>query len=163
MKVRGFETVRRNSSFIAKDVQKEVLGILLKEGDTKKATTYVKTVIDQMRKNAIPLDKVLINTQLQKSIESYESFTPHVAAAMRMRERGIQVGAGTIIKFVVVRGVGKIRDKVRLLDETKQCDYDPEYYINNQIIPAVEKIFAVLGVSADELQNKAAQSTLGKW
>ena len=163
MKVRGFETVRRNSSFVAKDVQKEVLGILLKEGDAKKATTYVKTVICQMQKNEIPIDKVVIHTQLQKSIEAYESFTPHVAAALRMRERGSQVGAGTIIKFVIVRGAGKIRDKVRLPDEAKQCDYDAEYYINNQIIPSVERIFAVLGVSNDELQNKPTQSTLGKW
>ena len=80
-----------------------------------------------------------------------------------MRDKGMNVGAGTIIKFVIVRGSGKIRDKVRLLDEVKQEDYDAEYYINNQIIPSVERIFSVLGVSADELQGKAAQSRLGNW
>ncbi|MBI4016174.1 MAG: ribonuclease H-like domain-containing protein [Candidatus Aenigmarchaeota archaeon] len=163
MKVRGFETVRRNSSFIAKDVQKEVLEILLKENDVKKAATFVKKIIEQMQNNQIPLDKVVIHTQLQKAIESYESFGPHVAAAMRMREKGQEVSAGTMIKFIVVKGAGKIRDKVRLPDETKQTDYDSEYYINNQIIPSVERIFAVLGISNDELQNKPVQSTLGKW
>ncbi len=163
MKIRGFETVRRNFSFIAKDVQKEVLNMLLKDGDARKAAAYVRSIVDQMRKNEIPLEKVLIHTQLQKGILSYESFTPHVAAAMRMRDKGSKVGAGTIVRFIIVRGAGKIRDKVRLPEEVKQEDYDAEYYINNQIIPSVERIFSVLGVPADELQSKTAQSTLGKW
>ena len=163
IKIRGFETVRRNFSFIAKEMQKEVLNILLREGDTPKATAYVRSVIDQLRKNMIPLEKVVIHTQLQKSIDAYENVGPHVAAAMRMREQGEKPSAGTIIKFIVVRGEGKIRDRVRLVNEIKQEDYDGEYYINNQILPSIERIFSVIGVSADMLQNKAEQKTLGKW
>ncbi len=163
IKIRGFETVRRNFSFIAKEVQKEVLNILLREGNTPKATTYVRSIVDQLRKNIIPLEKVVIHTQLQKSIEAYENVGPHVAAAMRMREHGEKPRAGTIIKFIVAKGEGKIRDKVRLINETQQQDYDGEYYINNQVLPSIERIFAVLGVSADMLQNKAEQKTLSNF
>jgi DNA polymerase elongation subunit (family B) len=42
----------------------------------------------------------------------------------------------------------------------KHLEYDPEYYINNQVLPAVGRIFEVLGYSKDSLQGKM-QTTLG--
>jgi DNA polymerase I len=41
----------------------------------------------------------------------------------------------------------------------KGMQYDDEYYINNQVIPAVQKIFEVLGYSKEELIGKL-QTTL---
>lgn len=161
VKIKGFETVRRNWSFIAKEVQKKVIEMILKEGDAKKAADYVKQVIADLRTNSIPIDKVVIHTMLSKEITYYESVGPHVAAAQRMREQGMDVGPGSIIKFVVVKGKGKIRDKVRLLEETAQEDYDGEYYINNQIIPGVERILETVGFNAEELASGEGQAKLG--
>ena len=160
IKIRGFETVRRNWSFIAKEVQKNVLDIILRENNPKKALDYVKKTIDDLRENKIALQKVVIFTQLQKDIESYENLSPHVAAAQRMKNKGIPVGPGTMIKFVVTKGKGKIRDKVKLEQETTQQEYDGEYYINNQIIPSLEKIFEALGIDLNQSITKEGQSTL---
>ena len=83
---------------------------------------------------------------------------------MRLKERGTPVNPGDVIKYVVIRGKiskEKIRDRVRLEDEAKQEEYDSEYYIENQVLPAVERIFAVLNVSMDDLTSKGSQSTLG--
>ena len=66
MKIRGFETVRRNWSFVAKDAQEEVLNIILREHDVDKALKYVKKVVADLRDGKVPLEKVIINTQLQK-------------------------------------------------------------------------------------------------
>ena len=63
----------------------------------------------------------------------------------------------------IIKGKGKIRDKVRLPDEVNQEDYDPEYYINNQILPAVERILAVLGFSKEDFAQDKVQSTLGSF
>ncbi len=160
IKIRGFESVRRNWSFIAKDVQKKVLEIILKEHDAAKAKAYVREVVEKMRKNAIPLDKVVIHTALSKATTGYTSIGPHVAAAQRMEAKGQTVGAGSVIKYVVVKGKGKIRDKVKLPDEATQEEYDGEYYIQNQIIPGVERIFAVLGIKVDDLLSATKQSSL---
>ncbi len=161
MKIKGFESVRRNWSFIAKDVQRTVLEIILKEHDPKKAKAYVRDIVEQMRKNKIPLAKVVIHTALSKEIEAYTSIGPHVAAAQRMQAKGQTAGAGTIVKYVVVKGKGKvIRDKVRLPEETTQEEYDGEYYIQNQIIPGVERIFAVLDIKVDDLVSETKQSSL---
>ncbi|MBI4141315.1 hypothetical protein HY484_00140 [Candidatus Woesearchaeota archaeon] len=158
LKIKGFETVRRNWSFVAKDVQKQVLEIILKEKNTAKAAEYLRSMIASLRKNEIPLEKVVIHTQLQRDVSSYKSIGPHVVAAQRMQKKGIIVEAGMIVKFVVAKGKGKIRDKVRLLDEATQQDYDAEYYINNQILPAVEKIFAVLGYAKEQIVTDKTQS-----
>ncbi len=159
-KIRGFETVRRNWSFIAKDVQQKVLEIILKEHDAPKAKSFVRQVVEDLRKNKIPLDKVVIHTALSKGTAGYANVGPHVAAAQKMEAKGLEVGAGTIIKYVVIRGKGLIRDKVKLADEASQDEYDGEYYVQNQIIPGVERIFAVLGIGVDDLTKNTRQSSL---
>ncbi|HLC32959.1 MAG TPA: DNA-directed DNA polymerase [Candidatus Nanoarchaeia archaeon] len=160
MKIRGFETIRRNSSVIAKEVQGNVLKILLKEYDPKKAKAYVRQVVDDLRTNKLPIESVIITTALSKSTDAYAAIGPHVAAAQRMESKGQQVGSGTIIQYVVTKGKGKIRDKVRLPDEAKQNDYDGEYYITNQVVPGIERIFAVLDIPVDDLLSTTKQSSL---
>jgi DNA polymerase I len=161
IKITGFEAVRRNVSPIAKDVQNEVLKIILKDNEPEKAVAYVRKVIADLKENKIDVEKVTIYTQLQKEIKDYESIGPHVAAAQKMKNRGMHVGPGSPIRYVIVKGKGKIRDKVKLPDEAKKEDYDPEYYINNQIIPAVGKILAVFGYKKDDLLEAKGQAKLG--
>jgi DNA polymerase I len=160
IKIVGFETVRRNWSFIAKEVQKKVIDLILREGAVKEAITYAKETIDSLRNHEIPVNKVLIHTQLQKNISEYTSIGPHVAAAKRMVDKGVPVAPGTIIKYVVVKGKGLIREKVRLPEEITPEDYDADYYIEHQIIPSVERIFLALGYETKELLMEGKQSSL---
>lgn len=163
IKIKGFESVRRNVSGIAKKMQEEVLRIILRENDAEKAQQYVQKTIDDLRSHKLPVEDMIIGTQLTKEIEQYENIGPHVAAAKRMKEQGRDVFPGSIVQFVIIKGKGKIRDKVRLPEEVNQEDYDPEYYINNQILPAVERILAVLGFSKEDFAQDKVQSTLGSF
>ena len=163
LKIRGFETVRRNWSPIAKQVQEKVLNIILKENKPEKALKFAKETIEDLRNNNIPLKDVIIYTQLQKEIDSYDSVGPHVAIATKMRKKGIQVGPGSRIEFVITKTGKKIRDKAKLPEEVSQKDYDPDYYINNQLVPAVEKIFEVIGYSKEDLIERKEQNKLQKF
>jgi len=158
IRIRGFETVRRNWSIIGKEVQEKVLNIILKEQDAKKAFDYVTDVINKLRKKEIPLEKLVIFTQLQKDMDSYTAVGPHVAVAQRMKALGKLVGAGSMIKYIVTEGKGRIRDRAKLVEETSQSEYDAEYYIKNQIIPSVGKIFEVLGYKEEEILGKSEES-----
>ena len=80
-----------------------------------------------------------------------------------LKSKGFSVGPGSMVRFVVTEGKGRIRDKVKLEEDTKQEEYDADYYISHQIIPGVEKIFSVLGYSEDELKSEDSQSTLGSF
>ncbi len=160
LKIKGFETVRRNWSLIAKDVQEKVLNIILKEHDTKKALEYVKNVIGDLKSKRIPIEKVIIHTQLQKEIFDYASKGPHVAVAQRLKNKGKNIGPGTIIKYVVTQGNDIIRNRSKLPEEIKENEYDADYYINNQVIPSVERIFNVLGFKKENLLEIKEQTKL---
>ena len=160
IKIKGFEMVRRNWSFVAKDVQEEVIRIILQENDVEKALNFVKDTIKDLKQRKVPLSKVVIHTQLQKPIAEYENVGPHVAVAKRMQDSGEEVGPGSMIKYVVVQGTGKIRDRAKMPDEVMGNEYDYDYYINNQVLPAVESIFSVLGHKKEELVQPE-QSKLG--
>jgi DNA polymerase elongation subunit (family B) len=160
LKIKGFESVRRNWSMIAKDVQEKVLEIILKEHDNKKALEYVKKIVDDLKNKKIPLEKVIIHTQLQKEISEYDSRGPHVAVAQRLKNQGINVGPGSMIRFVVLQGNDIIRNRSKLPEEVKENNYDSDYYINNQVIPAVERIFNVLGYTKEDLLETKEQTKL---
>lgn len=163
LKIVGFETVRRNWSPIAKDTQRKVLEILLAERKPEHALEFLKSIVDDLKQNRFPLSAVIIHTALSKDISEYESTGPHVAAAQRMQERGQAPRPGELIRFIVVKGKGKISDKVRLPEESEQGDYDPDYYIHNQVLPGVEKIFEVFGIDVNDCFTEKAQSSLSKF
>jgi DNA polymerase elongation subunit (family B) len=161
--IKGFEMVRRNVSAIAKRAQEEVISIILKENDPKKAFRHVNQIVSELKDKKVPISDVAIPTQLTKVTEAYDSVGPHVAVAKRMKAKGIDIYPGMIIRYVVTSGKGKISERSKLPEEVKQGDYDAEYYIKNQVIPAVEKIFDVFGYSAEELAGEKKQSKLGSY
>ena len=137
LKIKGFETVRRNWSLIAKEVQEKVLEIILRENDTKKALEYAKSVISDLREKKVPVEMVIIRTQLQKEILDYANKGPHVAVAQMLKNKGRTIGPGSIIKYVVTQGSDIIRNRSKLPEDVKEGEYDADYYIHNQVVPAL--------------------------
>lgn len=160
IKIKGFESVRRNTSRIARETQEKVFEIILRERDNAKALSYVKKVVEDLRSKKVPLESVIITIQLQKDINEYDSKGPHVAVAQKLKNKGIHIGPGSAISFVVTQGSDIIRNRAKLPDEVKQQDYDADYYIHHQVIPAVERIFNVLGHSKEELLVSKEQTKL---
>lgn len=163
IKIAGFETVRRNWSPIARQTQKRVIELLLSTRKPDPALDYLKKIVDDLKQNKIPLNDVVIHTALSKDISEYESAGPHVAAAQRMQALGQQVGPGVLIRYVVIKGKGRVRDKVKLPEEAKQDEYDADYYVNNQLLPGVERIFDVFGIKIADYFAGKEQSSLNKF
>ncbi|MBS3163465.1 hypothetical protein J4427_02135 [Candidatus Woesearchaeota archaeon] len=161
IKITGFETVRRDWSKLARETQKKILKIILEEDNPKKAFNYAQEIIKKLKDKEIKIEDLIIQTQLKMDIDSYEQIGPHVAVARRMREKGYNVTSGIPVWFVIIEGKGMIRDRARLPEECKEKDYDTDYYINNQIIPAVEKILEVFGYKKEDLLADKKQSKLG--
>ena len=161
IKVRGFETVRRDWSYISRDIQKEVIKIILEEKDLGKALNYVKGKIEKIKNKEMDINDMVIKTQLKKKIEEYESIGPHVAVARQMLQKNIRVIPGSIISYVITEGKGLIRDKAKLVEDAK--NYDAEYYINHQVLPSVENIFEAVGYKKEDLLSKGNQVRLGEF
>lgn len=161
IKIRGFETVRRDWCGLARDLQNRVLELVLKEGNEKKALEIVKETIKKIKERKINKNQLLIKTQLKKPIEEYKSISPHVIAAQKMKDAGVPVNLGMLIEYYISETKVKkslVRDKVKLPDE--QGDYNIEYYLDHQIIPAVESILDVFGVNIQETADGSKQKKL---
>ena len=161
LKVRGFETIRRDWSYLAKEVQREILRIILKEADKEKAINYTKDIINKVRNKKIKKEKMIIRSRLRKEILSYDQIGPRVIIARRMQELGISVNPGTNVEYIVVEGKGLVRDRVKLPDECEEDEYDSEYYVENQVIPAVKMIFESLGYKEEDISKDSKQKNLG--
>lgn len=157
--IKGFETVRRDWSLISKEAQTNVLNLTLKENDITKAKEYIKNLIQEVKDHKIPLEKTIIQTKLQKELKDYITIGPHVAVAIQLKNKGEVISPGKVIEYIVSQGTGLVRDKAKPIEEAK--NYDPDYYINNQIIPAVEMIFSVVNINKRDLLNDKKQSNLG--
>ena len=68
---------------------------------------------------------------------------------------------GSVIAYVITKSGKTISEKAEMAEHAK--DYDPDYYINNQVMPAVMKILKELGYDEDELKNKGKQKSLGSF
>jgi len=163
LKIRGFETVRRDWCNLARDLQDEVIRMILKEGKHEKALAHTQKVIRDLKNKKVENEKLIIRTQLKKAIEEYENIGPHVVVAKRMRELGLPVKAGSLIEFVIAKGKEKtlIRERAKLPEEVKEGNYDIDYYTNHQIVPAVENIFIIFNISKEQLIEGKRQKKLG--
>lgn len=161
IKIRGFELVRRDWSNISRETQRKVLETILKEGDKAKAIEIVKDVIKKLSAGEIKMSELVIRTQLRKKIDSYDSKSPELAAAKKAIKLGVKKKSdleGATIGYVVTKSGSSISDKAEIEELAK--DYDPDYYINHQVIPATLKILKELGVKEEELRGGGSQKRL---
>ena len=163
LEIRGFETVRRDWCDLAKDIQHEILRIILQDKDPDKATKLVKDTIKRLKTGKAPLEELTIYTQLVKPLSEYEAIGPHVKVARKMRDRGRPVGEGMIVSYIITKRSGSISDKAEPLEDVKEGEYDPDYYINHQVLPAAMRVLSALGITEQQVLSGKIQAKLGKW
>ncbi len=162
LKIRGFETVRRDWCTLARKTQNEVIKMVLQDGNEKKAMVFVKDVINKVKQRKVPKEEIIIKTMLQKPLSEYKAISPHVIAARKMQEREIPISGGNMIEYFIAETREKkklVREKVKLPDE--KGEYNIEYYLEKQILPAVENILQVFGVDINEIIEGKRQTKLG--
>lgn len=158
IKIRGFELVRRDWAPIAKDTQRKVLEIILKEGSKEKAVKVVRDTISRLSKGEVELHELAISTQLKKDPRKYEVNSPELSAAKKLIKRGTPVDKGSVISYVITTKGSSISEKAESLEFA--TDYDADYYINNQVLPAVMKILKELGYDEYGLKIGGKQKSL---
>jgi len=161
--IKGFELVRRDWSNIAKETQERVLKAILKDRSPDKAVKVVRETLKRIRSGDVEMKNLTILSQLTRPIDQYEQVGPHVAAAVKAIDRGRHIKAGSVISYIITKGTGTISQRAEPSEDAK--DYDPEYYIHNQVMPAAMRILSGLGFSEEEILSgkKESQQSLGNY
>ncbi|MFA4907057.1 MAG: DNA-directed DNA polymerase [archaeon] len=163
LKIVGFEYVRRDWARIARDCQRDVIEIVLKEGNPEKAVQIVRERIAELRSGKTKKDDLVIISQLTKKPSEYDSVGPHVSAAKKAIAKGKKLRSGSLIEFIITKRGKSISDRAVIAEDVAEGDYDAEYYIENQLVPAVIRILQELGYSEEDLKQGGRQSGIGKW
>ena len=163
IEVRGFETVRRDWCELSKKIQRQILTTILKDRNPNKAVQIVRDTIKNIKSGKTELEDLTIFEQITKPLSQYKQIGPHVKAAIKARERGRPVGEGTIIGFVITKGTGSISDRAEPVEDVKPNQYDPEYYIEHQILPASMRVLKALGMTEKEVLSGKVQVDLSKF
>ena len=159
IKIRGFELVRRDWSRVARETQRAVLRTILDEGSKEKAVQIVRDIIEKLKGGNVDLNELVIYTQLKK--KRYAIVSPEVAAVEKARKKGMKIKTGAIIGYIITKQGNSISEKSELIEYAK--DYDPDYYINNQVLPAVLRILGELGYNEEDIKYLGKQSSLDSW
>jgi len=164
MVMKGIETVRRDWCNLTERVLSTVLELLLKEGNIVKTLEYVKEIIIKLEKNEIDIEDLVIVKSLTRDLSDYKGTQPHVELVKKLMKRSPEKvpAIGDRIGYVIVAGpdlVSKRAEDPEYVIENK-LKIDSKYYIENQILPPIERILEVVGITRQHLFSNGKQLLL---
>jgi len=154
----GLEVIRGDWAGVAKRVQEQVLEIILNEQSSKKAIDYLRSVIVALKNRKVPFNELIMWKSLTKTPEAYTNRAPHVEAAKKLREKGLCLTGGDKVGYVILKGKGRLYNRVKPYIFANYNEIDVDYYINNQVLPAVTRILAFLNLNEAELLKEVKET-----
>jgi DNA polymerase I len=147
----GMEAIRGDWSNLARNVQNEVLKLVLQDSNPVRARSYVKNLVKDLESAKVSKSSLVIWKTLTKRPDAYEVNAPHVEVARKMAKEGWPVSVGDKVGFIVTKNPGKLYQKAEphFKVSMEQVDYD--YYVHNQIVPAAARVLEVFGIHEEDL------------
>jgi len=164
IETKGIETVRRDWCPLVGKTVTDILNIVLKEEDKKKALDLFRGIVSQLVKNEIPIKSLIITKTMTKSAGAYAGVQPHIELVKKIQARSPvdAPGVGDRIGYVIVKGTQllskRTEDPMYVIEHGLQID--SQYYIENQLMPPLERIFSALGVEKNQLLGNGRQTGL---
>ncbi len=164
IEMKGIETIRRDWCPLVSETMRKVIDIILKEGDIQKSIASMRTVLESLKKNEVPLDKLTIVKGITKSPENYDGMLPHIELAKKLADRNPhdKPKIGDRLGFVIIRGnqmLSKRAEDPQYVSE-HGLQIDSDYYINSQLLPPIERILISIGVTKGELLGSGHQTNI---
>lgn len=161
IEMKGIETVRRDWCKLVGETLREVIEIILKKEDVKGAVKYFKTIIDDLLANKIDTSKLIITKTMTKAPRHYKGIQPHIELVTKMKARNAAdaPGIGDRIEYVIVKGKEMLSKRAEDPTYVKETglQIDASYYIDNQLMPPLERIFGAMGITKSELMGGGKQ------
>ncbi|MEO0281474.1 MAG: DNA polymerase domain-containing protein [candidate division WOR-3 bacterium] len=161
---KGIETVRRDWCNLVSETLQEVLNVILKEKDVEKAMNIVKAKINDIRTGKMDISKLVITKSISKSLRTYKGVQPHIELLKKMRKRDptSAPGIGDRVGYVIIKGTGQVSKRTEDPEYVvkHKIPIDSDYYIENQLLPPLERVFDVLNISKNELLGTGKQTGL---
>ncbi|MBI4021261.1 MAG: hypothetical protein HY369_03390 [Candidatus Aenigmarchaeota archaeon] len=164
IETKGIETVRRDWCPLVGETLQDVIQLILKQDDVKGAVQLFKGIITSLVNGNIPVQKLVVTKTMTKSARHYLGVQPHIELVKKMQARSPQEapGIGDRVAYVIVKGtelLSKRAEDPGFVAENG-LQIDSQYYIENQLLPPLERIFASLNITKSELLGNGRQMGL---
>jgi len=156
----GLEVVRGDWANVAKEIQEDVLELILKERSPEKALNLVHKFILNLRERKVSYRDLIIWKTLTKPVDKYDVKAPHVEAARALKREGWALTIGDKVGYVITTGTGRLYERVKPYALSSYDEVDIEYYVTNQVVPAALRILSMFGVSEEDLLAPKRPQTL---
>ena len=151
LEIVGMEAIRGDWSNLARNVQNEVLKLVLQDGNPARARSYVTSLVKDLESAKVPKSSLVIWKTLTKRPDEYEVNAPHVEVARKMAKEGWPVTVGDKVGFIITKKPGKLYQKAEPHFKVSLDQVDYEYYVRNQIVPATARVLEVFGIAEKDL------------
>jgi len=147
----GMEAIRGDWSNLARNVQNEVLRLVLEDANPTMAKSYVMNLTEDLKSAKVPKSSLVIWKTLTKRPDEYEVNAPHVEVARKMAKEGWPVSVGDKVGFIITKKPGKLYQKAEPHFKVSLDQVDYNYYVHNQIVPAATRVLEVFGITEEDL------------
>ena len=156
----GIVLKRRDNAPIVKDVYGGIIDILMKDRNIDNAVEFLKSMLDNLIHERVPLDKLIISKSLRSNYKNPNSIAHKVLAdRMAKRDPGNKPASGDRIPFVYIQTKEKVKlqgDRVETPTHIRENKLTPDYsfYITNQIMKPVQQLFALVLETIPDFKKK---------
>lgn len=146
----GIVLKRRDNAPIVKDIYGGVIDILMKEQNVETAIKFLKSSLQNLVDEKVPMDKLIISKSLRSGYKNPAQIAHKVLAdRMGKRDPGNKPNVGDRIPFVYIQNPDKKAlqgDKIEHPDYILANKIKPNYafYITNQIMKPLQQVFALV-------------------
>jgi DNA polymerase elongation subunit (family B) len=167
----GIVLKRRDNAPIVKDIYGGVIDILMKEQNVETAITFLKSSLQNLVDEKVPMDKLIITKSLRSGYKNPAQIAHKVLAdRMGKRDPGNKPSIGDRIPFVYIQNPDK---KALQGERIEHPDYilankiKPNYafYITNQIMKPIQQVFALVleNIPSYKRQVPALKRSMEAW
>lgn len=167
----GIVLKRRDNAPIVKDIYGGVIDILMKEQNVETAITFLKSSLQNLVDEKVPMDKLIITKSLRSGYKNPAQIAHKVLAdRMGKRDPGNKPSIGDRIPFVYIQNPDK---KALQGERIEHPDYilankiKPNYafYITNQIMKPIQQVFALVleNIPSYKRQVPALKRSMDAW
>ena len=167
----GIVLKRRDNAPIVKDIYGGVIDILMKEQNVETAIKFLKSSLQNLVDEKVPMDKLIISKSLRSGYKNPAQIAHKVLAdRMGKRDPGNKPSIGDRIPFVYIQNPDKKAlqgDRIEHPDFIVANKIKPNYafYITNQIMKPIQQVFALVleNIPSYKRQVPGLKRTIDGW
>ncbi len=149
----GIQTEQSSTCDFVKEAQSDMIEAMGKKPDPEKAFEVLKRRINQLEKDMVDSEELVIEKKVSKPLEEYKVSNRSTAAMKRYRKHGIEIKPGQEVNYVVKNDEKKGPERVRLEFEEKR--YDQSFY-RERLVDAAYTVLSPFGYSEEEVEAKSS-------